>query len=299
VADILVLFCLCHFWSLTLAIFGRKDRCQFGDDCTYRHDCTPEGGIGEAKKSLVCPFFLKGKCRHRSRCYFSHPLRLYEKERKELFPSTTATRANCTIVAGDCVFTDVVEVQTRTSQPDSNVHDQGRQEHDSSHYGADICCVCMKIVAHKGCRFALYENCSHCVCFDCAKANHIVSKNSMREAGVDVGNTLIKHFCPRCCVESDYIIPSKYFYVDKKKDQVIADYIMMRAGRACKFHRIGLIGSCPFGANCFYAHYDSDGTDIKFIDFPLSNMKKFAEKKGSNSEQKRKYVLHNLLTRRF
>ena len=290
-----------------------KDRCQYGDDCTYRHDTKPEGGVGEAKKSLICQFFLKGKCRHRSKCYFLHPLRPCERSSIAITGNT-----NCTAIPSKNAIPGLVEIDvhsdreidfsTRTPQKDSNLivmQDQGKRNDSSNFFGADKCCVCMKIVVHKGCRFALYENCSHCVCFDCAKTNHTVAKNSMREAGVHVGNILINHFCPSCFVESDSIIPSKYFHIGNMKDQFITDYKLMRADRPCKFFRTGVIGSCPFGSNCFYAHYDLDGTDIKLIDFPLPKgagptVKRFVQEKGSNSSsQKKKYVLHNLLTRRF
>eukprot|EP01083_Nonionella_stella_P123566 372359_1 len=47
--------------------------CAYGDECTYRHDVTQEGGIEAAKKSMICPFIKNGKkCRHKDRCWFSH-----------------------------------------------------------------------------------------------------------------------------------------------------------------------------------------------------------------------------------
>lgn len=219
--------------------------CKFGDNCTLRHDCEPEGGKEAAKKSLICPYFEKGNCRHKDRCYFSHEARTRQQEAEDepdfiIEPTDVPANAVCNDVIGP-----------------TSVVDNGDGE---------TCGICLSAVAQSGKRFALFSGCSHCFCYECARSWHRKQKMFKKAQGVDVEHTLLKHSCPECRTESDCIFPSKYFLTGKAKVEAIDDYKRERASRSCKFFKIGTRGSCPFGPRCFYAHKDIDGTDMKPFD---------------------------------
>lgn len=73
--------------------------------------------------------------------------------------------------------------------------------------------------------------------------------------------------CPACRLPSNYIVPSLSFCTGDAKAQVVEAYKSHLSVRECKYFT-GLIGSCPFGPHCFYAHRNSHGEDVKHIDRP-------------------------------
>lgn len=212
-----------------------RGSCKFKDDCTFRHDCEPEGGLEAAKKSVICPYYLnRGRCRHKERCCFSH---INPEEGENGEPSIV-------------------------SSPDA----PGTINKNNDEMRADKCGVCLNNVVEIGRRFALYAECQHCFCYECAKSWHRKQAMIKKQQGVDVEHTLLKHSCPECRVESDYIVPSKYFYTGEEKVKAFEDYKKKRSVQECKWFNIGVRGSCPFGPKCFYLHLDIDGSDMKPFD---------------------------------
>jgi hypothetical protein len=248
---------LCQETKRPLCRFFVMGRCKFGETCTFSHDLDSVGGINEAKKNIICPFFLKGKCRHRENCYFSHELQHVDKEETQTQQTDQETHAADT--------TDGCESLSLESSAISALS----LEHDEEENYDEVCGVCQCNVIEEGQRFALYQNCEHCFCNECAKGWHQTQRATQKMRGVDVNHTWLKHACPICRIESDHIIPSKYFYKGDEKATYVREYKEERSKRNCKFFKIGQLGTCPFGPNCFYAHMDEDGKDMKPLDVAL------------------------------
>lgn len=247
-----------------LCRFHLMGSCAHGDECTYRHNCEPEGGLEAAKKAFPCPYFAKGKCRHRERCYFSHDNGILPRQPED----AGNVRSNIQIISSNTNTALTVDPPHRGEQDDTfppqgdeNSSDDGI-DNDDGHK----CGICLNNVAQIGKRFALYSNCSHCFCYDCARGWHRKQPAVKRSQGIDVDRTLLKHSCPECRVESDNIFPSKYFYSGNEKVEYVNEYKRKRTNQGCKHFKIGVRGSCPFGSTCFYAHADTDGSSMKPFD---------------------------------
>ena len=232
--------------SLFITLFSFQGSCKFGEDCTFRHDCEREGGIESAKKSIVCPFFLKQgkKCRHKELCWFSH----------ELFPEKNQDDEDESLDTSN------------TSSTETDVSSPTEKEETVENY-EDFCIICRSHVIENGSRFALYPNCQHCVCYECAVKWHGSQKNLLKKNPEnDLDHKWQKHECPLCREESEYIIPSKYFLMGEEKVKYFEEYKKKRALRKCNFFEIGRTGTCPRGKECFYAHLGPNGEDLKPID---------------------------------
>ncbi len=80
-------------------------------------------------------------------------------------------------------------------------------------------------------------------------------------------NKSTTHSCPICRVESKYVIPS-YHHISnsKEKEEYYEKYKESKKFIKCK-HFDGNKGSCPFGKDCYFAHYDVNGVDVKESDY--------------------------------
>ncbi|KAB7507008.1 E3 ubiquitin-protein ligase makorin-1, partial [Armadillidium nasatum] len=76
-----------------------------------------------------------------------------------------------------------------------------------------VCGICMDTVMERSMpsqrRFGILPNCSHCFCLDCLRKWR---KSKQFE------NKIIRA-CPECRVQSDYVIPSRYWVDDKDKEE--------------------------------------------------------------------------------
>lgn len=196
-----------------------QGNCRFGDKCTFRHETNVNRDAEEAMS--LCPFFLKGICRHVEKCRRSHG---------------------------------------------SDGNNDENDEDDFDQNPNERCGICLNNIVRSGKRYALLSGCSHCFCFECLQKWHKQTRSSKISRGESGKYELIKHSCPECRCESDFVIPSKEFYAaGEEKDELIAEYKQEKASMSCKFFT-GEIGSCPFGPECFYAHMSADGKDLKSQD---------------------------------
>jgi hypothetical protein len=75
-----------------------------------------------------------------------------------------------------------------------------------------------------------------------------------------------RRVCPTCRKDSDYVVPSRVLPASKEqKEELLRSYKERLAKIPCRNWE-GELGSCPFGSDCFYAHLDDDGKDIKSQD---------------------------------
>ena len=62
--------------------------------------------------------------------------------------------------------------------------------------------------------------------------------------------------CPECRQVSDFVVPSDRYVTGTEKQKAISEYQARLSCIQCKRFD-GTLGSCPFGKDCFYAHYST------------------------------------------
>jgi hypothetical protein len=121
-----------------------------------------------------------------------------------------------------------------------------------------------------------FLDCDHCYCVDCLREWR-QSKALERD---------VTRACPCCRMPSDYIVPSLNFCIGEEKKQVIQAYKQHLSRRECKYFN-GNFGSCPFGRNCFYAHYNLQGINVKQMDVSKTKQEENQFQQNSNRSSSR------------
>lgn len=217
---------------LLCRFFVSDGYCRFGNGCRYSHDL---GGKSreEALKTIPCPFFLKGVCRHGGKCRFLHG---------NMVPVKRSSN---------------VDNNGRLESEDS-VTDPPNPEPEEA-----TCGICLDDVrSQQGRQFGLLSCCNHVFCYSCVM--------SWRTEGSKEAQN--RRVCPTCRKQSDYVVPSPRLASSQdEKDQIVSDYKGRLAAIPCKRFN-GELGSCYFGKDCFYAHLDSDGIDVKSQDDSMQEL---------------------------
>ncbi|XP_018011718.1 probable E3 ubiquitin-protein ligase makorin-1 [Hyalella azteca] len=130
------------------------------------------------------------------------------------------------------------------------------------------CGICMDTVMERSLpsqrRFGILPNCSHIFCLDCIR--------KWRQSK-QFENKIIRS-CPECRIQSDYIVPSRYWVDESDKEEkkkLVDSYRDALGKKECKYFNKGE-GTCPFGNKCFYRHALADGT-IKDVGPPRRRRK--------------------------
>lgn len=114
------------------------------------------------------------------------------------------------------------------------------------------CGICMDAILDKDPierRFGILEKCNHIFCLTCIR--------KWRQTKQFDNRTI--RACPECRVNSDFVVPSKYWVEDKDdKDKLIDQYKNALSNKPCKYFKEGR-GECPFAGACFYRHAYPDG----------------------------------------
>lgn len=213
-----------------------------------------------------CKFYLSGTCAKGNNCAFFHALSVSDKDKvlcSYHILGNCRYGATCNLLHGNvCVHCnkaclhphnpEQVESHTKlcekraallTSLPEDIIETSNKAE----------CGICLEVVVEKGKRFGLMTGCDHAFCLGCIRAWRSKSKD------ITNASTMVKS-CPTCRQESLFIIPSAVFCVGSLKQTIIAQYKSNLAKTPCKHFEKN--GSCPFGADCFFAHLDFDGIAI-------------------------------------
>lgn len=254
---------LCRFFVL------QKGRCRHGSECSYSHSI-PDGMSWEEAKQLVpCPFFARGDCRYAEFCQLRH-------DPRDLLTATTTMTATakqpCTIatLSSECVTT--VEKDSPADHVDEKMV---------------ICGICLEDFTNddtqrrwnaRG-RFGLLSCCNHTFCFDCLMQWR---KEGSQEA-------LERRSCPTCRKHSDYVVPSRTFpSSEEQKEIIVKEYKDKLAGIPCRrFQQTQRLGSCPFGSDCFYAHLDENGNDVKALDSTMQELSRERERLQETRRRRR------------
>lgn len=94
-----------------------------------------------------------------------------------------------------------------------------------------------------------------------------------------------RRVCPTCRKASDYVVPSRILpRSDGEKEDLLKSYRERLSKLPCK-RWCGVLGSCPFGRDCFYAHLDDDGKDIKSQDRTMQQLYEERERHRENQRE--------------
>mmetsp|Transcript_23912 Transcript_23912/g.34392 ORF Transcript_23912/g.34392 Transcript_23912/m.34392 type:complete len:504 (-) Transcript_23912:227-1738(-) len=108
------------------------------------------------------------------------------------------------------------------------------------------CGICMNQTRSLGRKFGMLMNCTHAFCLECIREYR----------GNDFSGRTIRA-CPICYVESDLVLPSFTFVLDpQKRKELFAGHRGRLSEIPCKHFSYGE-GTCPLGANCYFAHIDA------------------------------------------
>jgi len=219
--------------------------------------------IRKSKIRPACVFFMRGACNKGDACQYSH------------IPASMEDVALCRYhITGACRYGDYCQLVHGLPCPHCNcnaVHPHNKRfahQHlkmceqknklmkslpqDVQDASKNVeCGICLEVISNKGNRFGLMTGCDHAFCIGCIRI--------WRNKANDTSNpsTMVKA-CPTCRKESLFIIPSLIYCTGEMKDHMVAQYKSNLKNKPCKY--FSKSGSCPFGSDCFYAHYNQDGT---------------------------------------
>jgi len=219
-----------------------------------------------AQSTPVCKFFQRGMCTKGSRCAFKHTYSISEKDQvlcSHNIQGACRYGKYCQLIHGN--------ICTHCNKPCLHPFNQEQAEGHTKRCAqraalvaslpedmleltnkAD-CGVCLDNVMSKGMRFGLMTECDHAFCLPCIRA--------WRRKAKDVNNpsSMVKS-CPTCRKESLFILPSTVFCVGEFKQSMINQYKINLKKKRCKHY--DRTKTCPFGADCFFAHLNPDGSAV-------------------------------------
>ena len=217
-----------------------------GGSCRFFHTLPRGKTLDDVRKETICPFLYgkgKRKCRFGDKCIFGHDgLHVGLADTK---PSKAASAKN------------------------------RRKELEEEDEGEPCCGVCLEVppvsdAPSKWARYALLPGCDHAFCVSCLKQWRAANKNknnrdsSGSDSYHDNENRALVKCCPTCRAPSRFCVPSNKFYRGKEKDAVVTAFVDRKKNKPCS--QYSGPGTCPFGSECFYAHLDQDGNDVKAQD---------------------------------
>jgi E3 ubiquitin-protein ligase makorin len=205
-----------------------------------------------ARKQIPCPYYARGTCKYGEHCQLKHGNDNEDEEEGNLMNTTTTASGQQQQTSSACAA-----VVTTEANDDSNT-----------------CGICLEDVVESGHKkFGLLSCCRHTFCLDCLM--------EWRKEGSQEAED--RRSCPTCRKHSDYVVPSSRFPAnEQEKHRMVTEYKDRLAVIPCK-HFNGVLGSCPFGRDCFYAHFNDEGENVKAQD---QTMKELVEQKAARSRSR-------------
>jgi Ring finger domain/CCCH-type zinc finger/RNA-binding, Nab2-type zinc finger len=233
--------------------------------------------VSKGQDKPLCRFFVlhKGNCRYGAKCAYSHeiPDSLSLEDAKRFVPCPYFAR-------GACRYGNRCQLMHTNPPTDSDAKQQARDisEADTAVEREELhtCGICLEDNPKR--QFGLLSCCNHAFCFECLM-------EWRKEGSREVSG---RRSCPTCRKHSDYVIPSKFFPKDEQdKQEIVQNYKNRMAPIPCKrFRKTMKLGSCPFGSECFYAHIDESGQNVKSQD---KSMKTIAAERHRQYNQSRRW----------
>jgi len=209
-------------------IFFLRGACNKGDTCQYSHISS------SLEDMMLCRYHITDACRYGDYCQLAHGLPCPHCNCNALHPHNKR-------FANQHLKMCEQKLKLMKSLP-QDVQDASKNVE---------CGICLEVIANKGNRFGLMTGCDHAFCIGCIRI--------WRNKSHDMSNpsTMVKS-CPTCRKESLFIIPSLIYCTGEMKDHMVEQYKTNLKLKPCKY--FSKSGSCPFGGDCFYAHYNQDGS---------------------------------------
>lgn len=241
------------------------------DDCNNHHH-------------HLCRFFFQSmQCRFGSKCRFSHEVPQEGMTREEILQRIPCPHYE----RGHCFLGDACELLHRTRyslenhDDDDDVHANNsgsQQKEEEEEIIIDTTCgICLENVDNTPKKlFGLLSCCNHIFCFSCLMEWRSSKSSAAASASyyVDVGiSSSSRRVCPTCREPSNFVIPSNIFpKTSHQKINIIQNYKEKCSRKPCRKFVIGKLGSCPFGRDCFYAHTNEHGGDMKGDDKSMEEL---------------------------
>jgi hypothetical protein len=267
--------------------FALRGTCRYKNDCHYSHllpdDCAD---WNEACQRIPCPHYGRGICRYGTICRLAHCQDTYDSRSQQCsyHPESLLGSTDHGLMSRS--GTDIVDVKKAAATATATT---AITEEDNSTGEEIICGICLEplgqtknnegSIKHNRKKFGLLSSCDHIFCVQCLRTWRQQKKEALNEERDirptdDESGSVTVRACPACRQPSDFIVPSDRFCVGQEKEQVVSAYKARLSCTPCKRFN-GKLGSCPFGKDCFYAHWDGK-----------ENMKKFDKTKQELWQEK-------------
>eukprot|EP00584_Thalassiosira_punctigera_P024928 CAMPEP_0172557356 /NCGR_PEP_ID=MMETSP1067-20121228/72796_1 /TAXON_ID=265564 ORGANISM="Thalassiosira punctigera, Strain Tpunct2005C2" /NCGR_SAMPLE_ID=MMETSP1067 /ASSEMBLY_ACC=CAM_ASM_000444 /LENGTH=248 /DNA_ID=CAMNT_0013346417 /DNA_START=177 /DNA_END=923 /DNA_ORIENTATION=+ len=154
-------------------------------------------------------------------------------------------------------------------------HDEVKENDDA------VCGICLENVPSLKRNFGILSCCLHTFCHSCLMEWRTEGSNEVTSRRV----------CPTCRKTSDFVVPSLVMPAnDEERDQILQNYKTKLSTIPCKNFEVGQLGSCSFGSDCFYAHLDRKGKDIKQRDKTMNQLYEERQRHRNDGEQDIEYI---------
>lgn len=175
---------------------------------------------------------------------------------------------------GGCLYGDDCELLHQ--QQNSHDRELKSEKTDEKEELVDSTCgICLENVYHtQHKQFGLLSGCNHIFCHTCLMQWRRRSEVS----------SSLRRVCPTCREPSNYVIPSNDFPANpSEKNTIVQNYKQKCSTIPCRRFVDGKLGSCSFGRDCFFAHHDENGVDVKDRDKTMQEL--FEERERHRSRR--------------
>ncbi|KAL7541804.1 hypothetical protein ACHAXR_011235 [Thalassiosira sp. AJA248-18] len=208
----------------------------------------------KSSQPLLCRFFFhSGYCRNGDACRFSHDANGMTREQ-------ALKTVPCPYFAmGSCRYGEYCELK-----------------HEELKNDDAICGICLENVQSLKQNFGVLSCCNHTFCFSCLMEWRTEGSSEVTSRRV----------CPTCRKASDYVVPSLIMpRNDDEKEDILQNYKDKLSTIPCKNFDVGKLGSCSFGSDCFYAHLDRKGREIKSHDKTMQQLYEERQQRHRNDRE--------------
>mmetsp|Transcript_32500 Transcript_32500/g.68670 ORF Transcript_32500/g.68670 Transcript_32500/m.68670 type:complete len:317 (-) Transcript_32500:3151-4101(-) len=224
---------------------------------------------GSKNGTSLCRFYFhSGYCRRGDACRFSHDA--HGMTREEALKTI-----QCPYFAtGSCRYGEYCEL----SHDSERVIKKTEKKDDGM---TDVVCgICLENVKSLKRKFGILSCCNHVFCHSCLMEWRTEGSNEVTSRRV----------CPTCRKQSDYVVPWHSMPSnDEEKAAVLKNYRDKLSIISCK-HFDGNLGSCSFGSDCFYAHLDHNGKDVKNRDKTMQELYEGRQRHRNNRDRDIEYI---------
>ncbi|KAK1736369.1 makorin-related protein, partial [Skeletonema marinoi] len=229
--------------------YFQNQQCRYGSSCRFSHEAPKEGMTRVEILSMIpCPYYARGVCSYGDDCELLHQ----QQQNHEGGPTKFSLY--------------------------NRKHKSKKKVEEEEEVIDTTCGICLENVyntQHK--QFGLLSCCNHIFCHTC------LMEWRCRSSEISSSS---RRVCPTCREPSNYVIPSHTFPTNpSQKLDIVQNYKQKCSTIPCRKFVNGKLGSCPFGRDCFYAHQDESGVDVKDRDKTMQEL--FEERERHRNRNRR------------